>query len=120
MTSITSARNTTQRAGDVNRVQGRFTNANTGIYTVPAGKRTRVTDILGIVDTLGSDATYSIAIKVFTTGLFKAITVPQGVGVTQTASQITLEEGDKLTDIGDSGSTNAAFELSATIEEFST
>ena len=118
MTGTITARNTTQQAGKIDRVQDTFVNATIGIYTVPNAKRTRATDIKGVVNTVGADATYAIAIKVFSTGLFKAITNFEGAGAQQSASAVTMEAGDILTNIGDSGATNANFSLSATIEEF--
>jgi len=119
MTSITVTRNVSQRAGQTNRVQGVIINSNTGIFTVPTGKRARVTDIKGVLDTVGADATNAIAIKRFIGGAFEAITNFEVVGVQQSASEVTMESGDILTDIGDAGATNAKFNLSATVEEFS-
>ena len=116
MVSRTSARNTAQQAGNVTRVQGRIVNANIGIYTVPAGKRTRVTDMRGNLNAVGADATYAIAFK--RGAVFTAITTFKGVNVDMTASQITLIAGDILTNVGDAGSTNGTFDLAATIEEF--
>lgn len=119
MTSRTTARNTSQQAGQIDRVQGRITNANLGIYTVPAGKRARITDMEGVLDAVGADATYAIAFKrgaVFT-AISRFVTAVVGVNIT-TASAVTLEAGDILTNVGDAGSTNGTFDLSATIEEF--
>jgi hypothetical protein len=117
MTSIDVPRNQNQRAGQINRVQGRIVNANTGIYTVPAGKRARITDIRGVLNSVGVDPTYAIAFKRGV--VFTAITNFQIIDIEQFASAITLESGDILTNIGDAGSTNGTFDLSATIEEFS-
>lgn len=118
MTTKTSARNTTQRAGKAFRKTDRITNSNTGIYTVPTGKRARITDILGILDAVGVDATYAVAIKRFIGGAFEDITEFGIVDQRLTANLVTLESGDILTDIGDTGATNGTFDLSATIEEF--
>ena len=119
MTSVDVARNTAQRAGQIDRVQGRVIDSNVGIFTVPAGKRARITDMQGAVDAVGADATYAIAFKrgaVFTPiSTFVAAVAPENK---TTASAITLEAGDILTDIGDAGATNGTFDLSATIEEF--
>jgi len=110
------SRNTTQRAGNVTRVQGRITVAGTGLYTVPAGKRTRVTDMLGRLNAVGVDATYGISfIRAAANTL---ITIPKGINIDMLASEITLQAGDILTNVGDAGSTNGTFDLSATIEEF--
>ena len=116
MVSRTSARNTAQQAGQIDRVSGRIINANLGIYTVPVGKKTRITDMLGNVDAVGADATYAIAFK--RGAVFTAITTFKGAAVDMTASAITLVAGDILTNIGDAGATNATFDLAATIEEF--
>jgi len=111
------ARNSTQRAGNVTRVQGRITVAATGLYTVPAGKRARITDMLGRLNAVGVDATYGIAF--LRSAAFTLITIPKAIDIDMTASEITLQAGDVLTNVGDAGSTNGTFDLSATIEEFS-
>ncbi len=118
MVSSDVARNVSQRAGQTGRVSGRIINANTGIYTVPANRRARVTDIVGVLDTVGVDATYAVAIKRAIGGGFDAITLFKVIDIEMKASEVTLETGDILTNIGDSGSTNGTFDLSATIEEF--
>jgi len=118
MTSKDVARNVSQRAGAAFRVQGRIVNANTGIYTVPTGKRARITDMLGNLNAVGGDATYAIAVKRFIGGAFIELTNPKAADVDQLARLVVLESQDILTDIGDAGSTNGTFDLAATIEEF--
>lgn len=117
MTSSETPRNTAQRAGNIQRVSGRVVNANLGIYTVPAGKRARITDMLGNLNAVGVDATYSLAFlrAAAFTSISKFVAVIDG---DTTASAITLEAGDILTNIGDAGATNGTFDMSATIEEF--
>lgn len=120
MTSVDVARNVSQRAGQINRAEGRVTDANIGIYTVPANKRARITDMRAEVTSLGVDATYGLAFK--RGAIFTPISTPvANVSPTNitTASAITLEAGDILTNIGDAGSTNGGVNISATIEEFS-
>ena len=73
MTSKTTARNQTQNAGQAGRVTLRVTSSNTGVYTVPDKKRTRITDILGIIDNVGSDATVALAIKRFIGGAIEGL-----------------------------------------------
>lgn len=116
MTGRTNARNTTQRAGKINRVAGRVTNAATGIYTVPADTETRITDIVGNLNAVGVDATYAVAF--LRSGVYTAITTFKAVNVDMKASAIVLQAGDILTNVGDAGSTNGTFDLSATLEEF--
>jgi len=116
MVGKTSARNTSQRAGKIDRVAGRIVNADTGIYTVPANTEARITDMEGDLNAVGADATYAIAYKRGV--VFTPITKFIPVGSLANASAITLIAGDILTNIGDSGSTNGTFDLSATIEEF--
>lgn len=119
MTSIDVPRNSSQRAGNIFRIQGRVTDANVGIYTTPNGKTTRVTDMRIELDSIGSDATYHLAIK--TGATFTKITTRIGLSpITNiaTASAVTLFEGETLTNIGDSGATNGTVDISATIEEF--
>ena len=119
MTGRTNARNTAQRAGTITRAAGRVINAAIGIYTCPANTKARLTDIQGIVDALGVDATYALAIKdgaVYTPiTLFRTATAPNN---TMSASAVTLTAGQILTNIGDSGSTNGTVDISATVEEF--
>ena len=117
MTSQDVPRNTAQRAGNIQVIADRIIDADIGIYTVPVGKRTRLTNILGNVDALGGDATYSIAR--LRGAVFKSLTISKGIGIDQLVSAVTFEAGDILTDIGDSGSKNGTFDISATIEEFS-
>ncbi len=117
MVSQDVPRNTSQRAGKIIRASDRITDSNIGIYTVPPGKTARITDLQGNVDAVGVDATYAIAVKKGV--VFTAITLFKGAALPITASAVTLDAGDILTDIGDAGATNATFDLSATIEEFS-
>ena len=119
MVGKTNARNTSQQAGQINRVQKRVTLASTGVYIVPVNTKARVTDILGVVDSLGADATYALA--VIRSGAYVPISRFVGAvppyNVTR-ASAVTMRAGDILTDIGDNGSKNGTFDISATIEEF--
>lgn len=117
MVSTDVPRNATQRAGKIIRVAGRIVNANLGIYTVPVGKNSRVTDMTGLLNAVGADATYAIAIK--TGAVFTPITTFKPINEEMSASAITLVAGDILTNVGDAGSTNGTFDLSATVEEFS-
>lgn len=116
MVGKTSARNTSQRAGKIDRVAGRIVNADIGIYTVPANIEARITDMEGDLNAVGVDVTYAIAFKRGV--IFTAITKFIPIGTLAKASAITLVAGDILTNIGNSGSTNGTFDLSATIEEF--
>lgn len=129
MVSKTSARNQSQTAGKVFRVEGRVIVASVGIYICPVNKEARVTDMQMRLDAVGSDLLYFIAIK--TGAVYKKISQRTFVETDPTtnndieevrrvtASQVTLKAGDILTDIGDAGATNGTVDMSATIEEFS-
>ena len=117
MVSQDVPRNTAQRAGNIFVISARVVNANNGVYTVPAGKRARITNVLGIVDALGTDPSASIAR--LRSLVFTGLTIPRGVGIEQFISAVTFEAGDTLTNIGNTGGTNTTFDLSASVEEFS-
>lgn len=120
MVSIDVPRNVSQRVGKIIRAQGRIVSADVGIYIVPVGKESRVTDMHLVVDTVGSSARVGLAIK-RVSGVFSPISIQVGQtppnNIT-TASAITLVEGERLTDIGNTGGKNATVDISATIEEF--
>lgn len=91
--------------------------ANTGLYVVPAGKKANVVARM-ILDAVGADATYAIAVKRGATFFPLDVFVVAG-GVSRTNGVVTLVAGDILTNIGDSGSTNGTCDMDASIQEIS-
>jgi len=100
--------------------EGRVTVAGTGLYTVPAGKIAIVTNITGLQDALGTDATAAIGIE-FTGGF-----IPLSTFVTATAPNnfvqwtgvMQLVAGDVITNEGDGGGTNHTWDMTASVKEF--
>jgi len=111
-----AAKNISQAYGFQSNV-ARVTNANTGIYTVPTGKKARIVSITGNVDAVGADATYSIAILQGAT--FTPVGLFVGVGgVSFLSGEISLDAGDRVTNVGDAGATNGTIDMSVTFQEF--
>jgi len=120
MVGVLTARNQSNAAGTIKRFTARVVNANIGVYTVPADTKSRLTEIKGVLDAVGGDATYTLAIKrlsgVFDPlDLFVGAVSPNNV---VNVSLVTLLPGEILTDIGDSGSTNGTMDISLSVEEF--
>jgi len=94
---------------------GRVVVAGTGLYTCPAGKKAKVKGSMNL-DAVGADATYAIAIKrgatFFPIGVHVAVN-----GISVIATEITMEAGDILTNIGDAGSTNGTCDMDCSIQE---
>jgi|APSaa5957512535_1039671.scaffolds.fasta_scaffold06084_3 hypothetical protein len=113
-TTIT-ARNSTQQ-GISQLIEARVTNANTGLFT--ATKRTKVTSITCFVDSVGADSTYAVSVKRGANnnavGDMKA-----AKGTSIFSGEMILEIGDIITNVGDSGSTNASTDMTANILELS-
>ena len=98
-------------------ISDRVTVANTGLYTCPPNKKARVSGSM-VLDAVGADATYAIAIKrgstFFPVGQF---VTPGGLSVIQ--GVVILDAGDILTNVGDSGSTNGTCDMDCTVQEIS-
>jgi len=100
--------------------EGRVTNAVTGLYTVPAGKIAIVTNVTGLQNALGTDATAAIGIE-FSSGF-----IPLSTFVTATAPNnfvqwqgtMQLVAGDVITNEGDAGGTNHTWDMTASVKEF--
>lgn len=93
----------------------RVTNAATGLYTVPADKKAMIEGRM-ILEVVGADATYAIAKKI------GAVYFPIGEMVvagkeSKTNGKVILLAGEILTNIGDSGSTNATCDMDAIVQE---
>lgn len=103
---------------DVQAVKlGRVTNANTGLYTVPTGKTALVSSITGVLDAVGGDASYAVAI--LRSGTFR----PVGEFViaerkSEFNGKMLLIAGDIITNVGDAGSTNGTIDMSASVREY--
>jgi len=109
------SRNTTQQnIGET--LEGRVTNSNTGLYTVPAGKTTKVISFSGVIDGTGADASTAIAIKRGSS--FRPVGAFVGVNAQSIfVGELILEAGDIITDVGDSGATNGGVDIVCTIIE---
>jgi len=88
--------------------------ATTGLFT--ATVKTRVIRCSMSLNAVGADATYALAI--LRAGTF----IPVGNfvaadGVISTATDLLLDVGDILTEIGDAGSTNGTADMDAYIQE---
>jgi len=106
-----------QSAGLAVTVEGRVVNANTGLYTVPTGKVSRVTSITMNLDAVGADATYAVAIKRGSN--FRPVGAMVAVGpVSQFIGEMLLQAGDIVTNVGDSGSTNGTCDMTTTFREY--
>jgi len=96
---------------------GRVTVAGTGLYTVPAGKKARCTEITGVVDALGADASYAVSIlrggNNRPIGAFVVVN-----GKSEFVGELALQAGDIVTNVGDAGSTNGTVDMTCTIQEF--
>jgi len=112
-----TSRNALQGVGFLVSKLGRVTNANTGLYTVPAGKVAKVVSIQGNLDAVGADASYSVAIKrgasFFPAGAHVIVN-----GISQSSGILILQAADIITNVGDSGSTNGTMDMFATVQEF--
>jgi len=95
----------------------RVLNANTGIYTVPANRQARVISATMILDAVGADATYALAI------LRAAAFRPVGKfvvvgGESFLTGELLLQAGDIVTNVGDAGSTNGTCDQTVTVQEY--
>lgn len=88
-----------------------------GAYTCPAGKKAKVSGSM-VLESWGSDATYTIALLKNSSYTSMGIYVSPGE-MSTIIGYIIVEEGEIVTIIGDSGSTNATGEFTLTIQEIS-
>ena len=93
----------------------RVVNANTGLYIVPAGKKAKVTGMM-ILDAVGADATYALAVKKGATFFPLDVFVAAG-GVSRVNKEITMDATDIFTNVGDAGSTNGTTDMTAQVQE---
>jgi len=106
---------------EVNDVkEGRVTNAATGLYTVPTGKKALVNMITGLQDALGTDATAAIGVT-FAGGFIPLSTFIANVAPDNFVSwtgRMGLKAGDIITNRGDSGGTNHTWDMTCSVKEF--
>ena len=96
-------------------IAGRVTDASVGLYTCPVGKKAKITGSMNL-DAVGADATYAIAIRRGV--IYMPVGVHVGVnGISVIQSKITLQAGDTLTNIGDSGSINGTCDMDCSVQE---
>lgn len=111
------SRNQMQVAGLDVTVEGRVTNADSGLYTVPTGRIARVVSITGRRESLGGDTLAGVAIK--RGANFRA--VGDLVVIDRTSffnGVMLLQAADIVTNVGDSGATNTTFDMTCTFREF--
>ena len=117
MVTKTVAKNQAQKTGLSDTVAARVLNANTGLSTVPANTRRRVTSFTMNLDAVGADATYAIAI--LRGGTFTPVGEHVAVNAISTLQgELLLQAGDILTNIGDAGSTNGTCDMTATFQDY--
>jgi len=98
----------------------RVTNGATGLYTVPTAKVAIMTDLTGLQDALGTDATAAIGFirssSFLPLSTFITATVPNNY--VQWSGRMLLQAADIVTFEGDSGATNHTWDLTASIREY--
>jgi len=94
---------------------GRVTNADTGLYTVPAGKKALMVVGKSYVDTVSGDSTYALSVKIGATWVRVGDSVP--VNKISTATNILMAAGTIVGYIGDAGDTTATIDMYAQIRE---
>jgi len=98
-------------------IVGRVINANTGLYTVPANRQAKVIGATMILDAVGVDATYALA--VLRAGTFRPLGKFVAVGGESfLTGEILLQAGDIVTNVGDAGSTNGTCDQTVTVQEY--
>jgi len=113
---IIISRNTLQEPVGSGQIEsGRVTNADTGLYTVPAGKKAIMVIGKSYVDTVSGDATYALAIKIGATWIRVGDSVP--VNKISSAVNIVMATGTIVGYIGDNGDTTATIDMYAQIRE---
>jgi len=111
------SRNAVQTPDGAAATIARVTNANTGVYTVPTGKITKIIGATMVIDVLSADSTSALAI--LRGGAFRAIGAFVGLGgASILTNAIVLGAGDQVTNIGDNGATNTTCDMSVTFKEF--
>jgi len=112
-----AAKNISQAVGINQTVAARVTNANTGLYTVPAGKKSKVFSISMSIDALGADALYTCAMKRGATFTPLGTFVPVN-GFATFIGTLLLIAGDIVTNVGNNGSTNGTVDMTTTFQEY--
>ena len=100
-------------------ISGRVTNAHVGLYQCPTGKKAKVTGSMNL-DAIGADLLYAIAVRRGGPGTIIFMPVGEHATVNNISviqGKVTLQEGDTLTNIGDSGSTNGTCDMDCSVQE---
>jgi len=117
MVSRLVPRNQVQTSGLTTTVSARVVNALTGLYTVPAGRRARVTSVTMSLDAVGADATYACAIS--RAAVVRPIAEHVAVNaLSKFDGELMLQAGDIVTNVGDAGSTNGTCDMTCTFQEY--
>jgi len=113
-----SAYNSLQNTGLSTSLAARVTSGTLG--TVPAGKIWRVTQMTGVQDALGADATAAIGILKGATfiPLTEFVAIAVGANAVSFQGQLILVAGDDIVNRGDAGATNHTWDMTATFQEF--
>jgi len=112
MSGVTSSYSSTAVIVEFN-ASARVVNAAVGLYTVPALHKAKVEGSMNL-DATGADATYAIA--TLRGGTYIPIGEHVAVnGISRGTAE--LDAAEILTNIGDSGSTNATADMDAIIQE---
>lgn len=97
-------------------VSSRVVDSDVGLYVCPADKKAMIKKVSMIIDALGGDATYAVAVKrgteFFPIGKFVNANAEQ-----ESNGSTLLDAGDRITNIGDSGSKNGTIDMDAIIQE---
>jgi len=110
-------RNQLQSSGLTVSKVGRVTNNATGLYTVPTGKKARVTSITMSLDAVGADATYAAAVN--RSGTIRPVgehVIANRISIF--TGEMMLQAGDVVTNVGDAGSTNGTCDMTCTFQEY--
>jgi len=113
-----TSRNQLQRTGLSTSLAARVTAGTLG--TVPTGKIWRVTQMTGVQDALGTDATAAIGILKGATFIPLTIFVAVAVGANAVSwfGEMLLVAGDDIVNRGDAGGTNHTWDMTATFQEY--
>jgi len=100
-------------AGDIK--SGRVTSAETGVYTVPSGKKALMVTGKSYVETLSGDSSYALALKI--SGTWVRIGDSVVAKKISTAENIVMAAGTIVGYIGDNGDLTATIDMYAVIKE---
>jgi len=85
---------------------------------VPAGKKARLVSATMVLDAVGADARYALAIKRGATFTPIAEFMVVDLLQSQFTGEMLLIAGDIVTNVGNNGSTNGTCDMTATFQEY--